>query len=216
MRSYGSSNRERKRRMRTAALSDSSIMINKEEYNMSDDMNMGGSTMWFLALMLLLFGGFGGGYGARGPVPMGPQYATVEQVQEGFNNQAVQAQLSQIALSSANNNYETANLLNQQTNRLEQSNQTNLINAIQGFNQVQGAIANQTNVLQAQLMQLGEQLNQCCCSIKTQMLQDKYEAVQAQLTQARDEISNYNQSQYLLGQMGRYVAWAGSGTQTQG
>lgn len=26
------------------------------------------------------------------------------------------------------------------------------------------------------------------------------------------DISNYNQSQYILSQMGRYVAWAGSGT----
>ncbi len=48
------------------------------------DMGLGGSTMWFLALMLLLFGGgFGGGFGGR---PM-PNFATQEQVQEGFNNQ---------------------------------------------------------------------------------------------------------------------------------
>ncbi len=75
------------------------------------------------------------------------------------------------------------------------------------------AIQNQTNVLQSQLQQLGAQMNECCCSIKTQMLQDKYEATQSQLNAARNEISNYNQSQYLLGQMGRYVAWAGSGSQ---
>lgn len=42
------------------------------------DMGLGGSTMWFLALMLLLFGGgFGGGFGGR---PM-PNFATQEQVQ---------------------------------------------------------------------------------------------------------------------------------------
>jgi len=46
--------------------------------------------MWFLALMLLLFGGgFGGGFGAGRPM----NYATQEQVQEGFNNQSVQNQL---------------------------------------------------------------------------------------------------------------------------
>ena len=41
--------------------------------NDSVDYGMGGSTMWFLALMLLLFGGgFGGGFGNR----PAPNYAT--------------------------------------------------------------------------------------------------------------------------------------------
>lgn len=174
------------------------------------DMGLGGSTMWFLALMLLLFGGgFGGGFGGR---PM-PNFATQEQVQEGFNNQQVQNQLQQIALSSANNNYQTALLLNQQTDQLVQQNNTNLINAIQGFNSVNQAIQNQTNVISGQLQALGAKMDECCCSIKTQMLQDRLADRDIQLATARNEISNYNQSQYILGQMGRYVAWAGSGSQ---
>lgn len=178
--------------------------------NENVDYGMQGSTMWFLALMLLLFGGgFGGGFGAGRPMP---NYATQEQVQEGFNNQSVQNQLQSIALSSANNNYQTALLLNQQTNQLEQQNNTNLVNAIQGFNSVNQTIQNQTSVLQSQLQQLGAQLNECCCSIKTQMLQDRLADRDIQLATARNEISNYNQSQYLLGQMGRFVAWSGSGS----
>ena len=46
------------------------------------------------------------------------------------------------------------------------------------------------------------------------MLQDRLSDRDIQLATARNEISNYNQSQYLLGQMGRYVAWSGSGSPT--
>ena len=56
-------------------------------------------------------------------------------------------------------------------------------------------------------------MNECCCSIKTQMLQDRLDDTQRQLAVAQDNISNYNQSQYLLGQLGRFVAWTPSGTQ---
>ncbi len=96
---------------------------------MKDD-GLGGSNsfMWIFALLILMFGGGGAfGFGGRGPVPAG-----ADQVNQGFTNQ----QLQQIALSSANNNYETAQLVNAQTNALMQQNNTNLVNAIQGFNQV--------------------------------------------------------------------------------
>ena len=153
---------------------------------------------------------FGGNGFGRGPMP--GNYATTEQVTAGLNNQGVQSQLQQIALSSANNNYETARVVSDQTNQILQQNNTNLINAIQGFNQVNQNLTNQTNVLSQQIQALTAQLNDCCCSIKTQMLQDKYEATQAALNAAQNNISNYNQSQYILGQMGRYVAWTASGT----
>ena len=177
---------------------------------MTEETNFGGGAMWFIALLILLFGGGIGGFGNRGPMP---NVVTQEQFQEGLNNNLVQSQLQQIALSSANNNYETAQLINGQTNALMQQNNTNLINAIQGFNQVNLTIQNQTNVLAQQLQALYSKMDTCCCEIKTQMLQDKYEATQNQLLAARNDISNYNQSQYILGQMGRYVAWAGSGSQ---
>lgn len=154
---------------------------------------------------------FGGNFGNRGPAMPG-NYATTEQLTAGLNNQGVQTQLQQIALSSANNNYETARVVSEQTSQILQQNNTNLINAIQGFNQVNQNITNQTNVLSQQIQALTAQLNECCCSIKTQMLQDKYEATQAALVAAQNNISNYNQSQYLLGQMGRFVAWTASGT----
>lgn len=179
---------------------------------MKDD-GFGGnnSFMWIFALLLLIYGGNGFGFGGGRPMP---DVATNEAMTAGFNNQATQAQLQQIALSSANNNYETARLIQSQTAELVAQNNTNLINAIQGFNQVNLGIQNQTNVLSQQLQALQAKLDSCCCEIKTQMLTDRLADAQAAKVALQNDISNYNQSQYLLGQMGRYVAWAGTGSQT--
>ena len=123
---------------------------------------------WLGAFLIIavLFGGFGGfGFGGRGS----ENYATTEFVQSAINNQAVQTGLRDVLLSSANNNYETAQLINAQTNALQQQNYANQINVVQGFNAIQQAIA-----------ALGYQMDSCCCSIKTQMLQDKYENLENQ------------------------------------
>lgn len=180
---------------------------------MKDNEFGGGSFMWIFALLILMFGGNGFGFGGnRGPMMPG-NYATTEQMTAGFNNQATQNQLQQIALSSANNNYETAQLINGQTNTLMQQNNTNLINAIQGFNQVNLTIQNQTNVLAQQLQALQAKLDSCCCSIKTQMLQDRLSDQQIQNAALKNDISNFQQSQYILGQTGRWVGWATTGSQ---
>lgn len=155
----------------------------------------GGSWMWFLALLVLMGGGnfLGNGRG---------DYVTQAEMTAGLNNQSIQNQLQQIALSSANNNYETAQLIAAQSNAMMQQNNTNLINAIQGFNTVNQQIAD-----------LGYRMDKCCCEIKTQMLQDKLDDSQARLVALQGEVSNANQSQYLLSQLGRFVAWNPSGTQ---
>lgn len=161
---------------------------------------------WIFALLLLAGGGFGG-WGNNG------NYVTSAELQAGLANQSTQSGLQNLLVETANNNYETAQLINQQTNSMLQQNNTNLINAIQGFNTVNQNIQNQTNVLGGQIMQLSAQLNECCCSIKTMMLENRLDETQRQLAVAQDNISNYNQSQYLLGQLGRFVAWTPSGTQ---
>jgi hypothetical protein len=150
---------------------------------------------WLGAFLIIavLFGGFGGfGFGGRGP----ENYATPEYVQSVVNNQSTQTGLRDILLSSANNNYETAQLINAQTNALQQQNYANQINVVQGFNAIQQAIA-----------QLGYQMDSCCCSIKTQMLQDKYEALENQYRTAQNDLSNAAQSQYILNALGRFVAY---------
>ena len=152
---------------------------------------------WVIALFILMFGS-NGAWGAGG-APRGPEPASADQVAQGFNNQNMQ----QILLSSANNNYETAQLINQLQATLMAQNNTNLINAIQGFNAVNISLQN-----------LASQLDSCCCKIQTTMLQNRYEDERAKNVALQNEISNYQQSQFLLGQTGRYVAWAGSGSQT--
>ena len=169
------------------------------------------SVLWFV-LLLFMMGGFGAWGGNRGPV--GPAPVTEAQLTNGLNNNMTQMQLQNIAMSSERNNYETAQLVNGQTNTMLQMHSADQVNMLQGFNQLNTAIMGQTNQLASKLDNLASHMDECCCSIKTQMLQDKYERTQFELTEARNSISNYNQSQYILNQMGRYVPYAGSGTST--
>ena len=165
--------------------------------NRDGDWMGGAGIFWIFALLVLAGGGgFGGFGGNRG------DYVSQADLSAGLAAQTTQNQLQSLAVETANNNYETAQLINAQTNQMLQQNNTNLINAIQGF-----------NALGLQIQGLSAQMNECCCSIKTQMLQDKLDDTQAKLVTAQNAISNYNQSQYLLGQLGRFVAWTPSGTQ---
>lgn len=119
---------------------------------------------------------------------------------------ATSGQMQQILLSSANNNYETAQLINGLGMANMNQNNANLVNAIQGFNNLSAQITNQTNVLSAKLDNLGYQMSQCCCEIKTQMLQDRLSDKQADLVAAQGAINNQQQTQFLLSQMGKWVA----------
>lgn len=150
----------------------------------------------FLIIAILFGGGFG--FGGRGPMP---DVATKEYVMESVNNQGIQNQLQQIALSSANNNYEVAQRINDQTTALMQQGYTYQLSAENRFGQLQQAIA-----------QLGYQMDQCCCSIKTQMLQDKYDALENQYRTAQNDLSNAAQSQYILNALGKFVAYPPSTT----
>lgn len=164
---------------------------------------------WVFALLLLNNGAFGGRGGAGGP-----GFVTSADLNASQNAQTNQLMLSNIQSQIADNRYDVAEAINTQTNTLLQQNNTNLINAIQGFNNLGSQITNQTNVLSQQIQSLSAQMQQCCCDIKTQMLQDRLTDTQARLVTAQNAIDNANQSQYILGQLGRFVAWAGSGSQS--
>lgn len=172
-------------------------------------MNGNGSSSFFgsdwLGAFLIIAILFGGGLwgGNRGPVE---NVATQEYVQSAINSQSIQGQLQQIALSSANNNYETAQLINSQTNAMLQQNNTNLINAIQGFNTVnQNMLTGFAGITNA-ISQLGYHLDSCCCDIKTQMLQNRLDDANAALVAARGDISNAAQTQVILSTIGKWVA----------
>lgn len=186
-------------------------MSNAEVALLQDRGDMfGGNAMffWIFALLILAGGGLGGlGLGGNG------NYVTQAELTAGLNNNATQAQLQTIAMATENNKYEMAKVVGEQTNQILQQNNTNLINAIQGFNQVNQNLTNQTNVLSQQVQALDAKVSSCCCEIKTMMLQNRLDEAERRNVILQNSLDNANQSQYILGQLGRFVAWAGSGTQ---
>lgn len=186
-------------------------MSNAEVALLQDRGDMfGGNAMffWIFALLILAGGGLGGLWGGNNG-----NYVTQAELTAGLNNNATQAQLQAIAMSTENNKYEVARIVGEQTNQILQQNNTNLINAIQGFNQVNQNLTNQTNVLSQQLQALDAKLSSCCCEIKTMMLQNRLDEAERRNVTLQNSLDNANQSQYILGQLGRFVAWAGSGSQ---
>lgn len=155
----------------------------------------GGEGFLWLILLFLFFGGGNGAWGGGNR-----DYVTSADLSAALGSQTSALNQQQILLSSANNNYETARQID-----------TLGVNAIQGFNQITQAI-NQGFAAQGMaLSQLAYQMDQCCCSIKTQMLQDRLQDTQFALNAAQNQISNANQSQYLLGQLGKYTPGAAAG-----
>lgn len=178
---------------------------------LSRDDGFGGMNagFWIFALLLLNNGGFGG-YGNRGG------FVTEGDLAASQNSQTQQLQLNNLTEQVLNNKFDVAQAINQQTSDLVNQNNTNLINAIQGFNNLGLQITNQTNVLSGQIASLSAQMNECCCSIKTQMLQDRLADANAKIVAQQAELSNAQQTQYILNQLGRFVAWTPSGTQATG
>ena len=159
---------------------------------------------WLGAFLIIavLFGGFGGfGFG-------GNANNAAMDVNAAINNQTAQQALGAIQLSSANNNYETAQLINNQTNAMLSQNNTNLINAIQGFNTTNLAITNGFNSVNQNIANLGYKMEECCCSIKTMLLENRLQDTQIALQNAQNVAVNANQSQYLLSQLGHFVPYA--------
>lgn len=165
-----------------------------------------GLGLFFIFALLLMNNGNWGG--PRGPVGVSEGELAASQAA-----QTTQLQMSNLLSGQQTNLFEISNMFSQQNLSMMQQNNTNLVNAIQGFNNVQQQISNQTNVLSQQVQQLSAQMNECCCSIKTQMLQDRLDEAERRNVVLQNSLDNANQSQFLLGQLGRFVAWAGSGTQ---
>jgi len=150
--------------------------------------------LWFLAFVFLAGGnGFGGLFGGR--APMGPPPASQMDLTMGLNNQSILNELNALGLATQNNNYETARLISDQNLLMATQNNTNQINVIQGFNQ----IASKIDALSAQM-------SSCCCEIKTQMLQDRLADKTAEAVALQNKLDNRDQSQYLLAQMGKWIA----------
>ena len=162
-----------------------------------------GSWIFGLIVLLGLFGGFGGGFGNNNAAMAG--FATINDVNNAINNQSTQQALNAGVLSSANNNYETAQLINNQTATMMATQNSNLVNAIQGFNQVSNSMAAGFANVSSQIADLGYRMESCCCGIKTQMLEQRLQDAQAALLNSQTINAINGQSQYLLSQLGSYV-----------
>lgn len=161
-----------------------------------NDMN-GNSWIWFLLIFVLL--GWNGN-GNRGYAPQ-PSVVTSSEFQQGMNYQSLQTELSQLGIAVNDNNYRTLEAINGQTLALTQMNGQNQLNLMNGFNN-----------LSAKLDQLGYQMSSCCCEIKTMMLQNRLDEAERKNVALENQISNNNQTRDILNSLGRFVAYAGSGS----
>ena len=169
---------------------------------------MGDSTFsggWIFAFLIIavIFGWGNGGVGANNATLAG--YATMADVNAAINNQTTQNALGQIALSSANNNYETAQLISNQNMQMMNQANSNLVNAIQGYNQISSSLQGGFSNLSAQIADLGYKMESCCCSVKTMMLENRLADANAALLSANTQNAINSQSQYLLSQLGTYT-----------
>ena len=173
------------------------------------DNNTFGEGSWIFGLIVLLglFGGFGGGFGNNNA---NAAYATMADVNSAINNQTTQNSLNSALLSSANNNYETAQLINQQSMNMMNQNNTNLLAAINGFNTVTQNITSGFNSVNQNIADLGYKMESCCCGIKTMLLENRLQDAQAALVTSQTTNAINAQSQYLLSQLGNYVPIAGA------
>ena len=168
---------------------------------------MGDSTFsggWIFAFLIIavLFGGGGLGFGNNAAMA---GMATMADVNSAINNQTVSQSLGQIALSSQNSNYETAQLINNQTAAMMATQNNNLVNAIQGYNQISSSLQGGFANLSSQIADLGFRMENCCCGIKTQMLEQRLADANAALVTANNANAIAAQSQYLLSQLGTYT-----------
>jgi len=166
-----------------------------------------GSWIFGLIVLLGLFGGFGGGFGGNNAAMAG--LATMADVNAAINNQSVQNSLNSALISSNNNNYETAQLINSQTQAMMGQANTSLVNAIQGFNTLSGSISNGFSNVSAQIADLGFKMEKCCCEIKTQALENRLQDTQAALLASQNANAIFSQNQYLLSQLGSYTPAGG-------
>lgn len=162
---------------------------------MGDNAFMGGEWIFAFLIIAVLFGGGGFGFGGNNTA------ATIADINASNAWQTSQLNQQSILTSSMNNNYETARLISDQTaTYLAQSN-TNLVNAIQGFNAVNQNIAQGFAQTAQSIADLGYRMDRCCCEIKTQMLQDRLQDTQFALQNANDIANNASQSMYLISQL---------------
>lgn len=170
-----------------------------------NETTFGGGWLSVLVILVVLFGMGGGGFGFGNNNAAMAGFATMSDVNAAISNQSIQNSLNSALLSSANNNYETAQLINSQSMAMMNQNNANLLAAINGFNAVNQNIASGFASVNQNLADLGYRMDRCCCDIKTTLLENRLQDTQIALQNAQNVSVNAQQSQYLLSQLGTFV-----------
>ena len=171
---------------------------------MNDSMGFSGEWIFAFLIIAVLFGGGNFGFGGNNATMAG--YATTADINAAIGAQTSALNQQAILLSSSNNNYETARLIDNQSMAMMNQNNTNLLTAINGFNAVNQNITSGFNSVNQNIADLGYKMDQCCCSIKTMLLENRLQDVQTALADSRNIATNQAQSEFLLSQMGHWVA----------
>lgn len=146
---------------------------------MNENSLMGGGGLWIFGLILLfmIFGGNGFGFGGNGNVD-----ALNADMQRGFDTQNLQAQTRDILNAVTNG---TA-----QTIAASTANATNAINAIKDGN---ASLIREFGNVETALTALGGNMQNCCCDIKQQIMQNNYDGAM------RDAATNANFTAQIQG-----------------
>lgn len=168
-----------------------------------NESSFGGEWIFAFLIIAVIFGWGGAGFG--GGNANVTAYATMADVNAAINNQSAQQALSAIQLSSANNNYETARLIDNQTMAMTNQNNTNLLTAVNGYNALGNSISNGFANVSSQIADLGYKMESCCCGIKTMLLENRLQDTQIALQNAQNVAVTQGQSEFLLSQLGSFV-----------
>ena len=165
--------------------------------------SFGGGWLFVIIILVLMFGWGGAGFGGGNAALAG--YATTQDVTSAIAAQTSALNQQSLLLSSANNNYETARLIDNQSMAMMNQNNTNLLTAVNGFNAVSQSLANGFNSVNQNIANLGYKMDECCCSIKTLMLENRLQDTQIALQNAQNVAVNAEQTQYILSQLGTFT-----------
>lgn len=168
------------------------------------DSSFNGGWIFAFLIIAVIFGWGNGGLGGGNAAMAG--YATMADVNAAIAAQTSAQNQQNILLSSANNNYETSRLISDQNMTMMQQQNTNLLTAVNGYNSIAQSLTNGINSVNSNIADLGFKLENCCCSIKTMLLENRLADTQQALADARNVAVNQAQSEFLLSTMGKWVA----------
>ena len=166
--------------------------------------SFGGGWISVVIIILIVMMGFNGSFGLGGNNAAVAGYATTAEVTNAINSAFAQQNAQNILLSSSNNNFEVARLIDNQTMAMMNQSNANLINAMQGYNSLGLSLQTGFAQINQNLANLGAQMNECCCSVKTMMLENRLQDTQIALQNAQNIAVNAEQSQYILSQLGSF------------